>query len=222
MDIVTISGRNYDSNIYLINGKHPTIIDTGTGIFSKDIIKKIEEYFPVDSLDYIILTHEHFDHVGGTVDIQKASKKSPTVIAHTNAVEKLHQAKSSFAQMLGCTMPSITVDKPVSDNDEILCGDQLFTVLYTPGHSQGSICLYHKQDKILISGDTIFAHGDFGRYDLPGGNFQTLLDSIKRLSKLEINHLYPGHGPFIEQDAQKHVLQSYHSIQSMSNTATFI
>ncbi|MCK5458802.1 MAG: hypothetical protein KAI20_02840, partial [Thermoplasmatales archaeon] len=73
----------------------------------------------------------------------------------------------------------------------------------------------NKGKKVLISGDTIFAHGDFGRYDLPGGNFRSLVQSIQRLSDLDIIHLYPGHGPIVEEYGKNHVLQSYKNIQSM-------
>ena len=220
MDIVTISGRNYDSNVYVIDGKHPTIVDTGTGLFSTDIIKEIQEHFPLSSLQHIILTHEHFDHVGGTPDVLKAAEHNAKVVAHTNAIEKLQQGESSFAHMLGCKMPTIHVDTPVSENDVVVCGDEKFTVLYTPGHSLGSICLYHEKENILISGDTIFANGDFGRYDFPGGHFQSLVQSIKRLSKLDVICLYPGHGPIVEENGKTHVMRSFQNIQSMMDTTS--
>jgi len=215
MDIFTISGRNYDSNVYVILGNIPVVIDTGTGLYSKELIEGIKKFTDPATIKQIILTHEHFDHVGGTLDILKATNNNAKVFAHNQAVDKLQKGESSFSQMLGSVMPKIQVDKPVSDSDVLICGDEEFTVLYTPGHSLGSICLYNKKEKVLISGDTIFAHGDFGRYDLPGGNFQSLVQSIQRLSDLDIIHLYPGHGPIVEEYGKNHVLQSYKNIQSM-------
>ena len=216
MDISTISGRNYDSNVYVIDGKNPTIIDTGTGLFSKELIQAIKGCTKPSSIQQIILTHEHFDHVGGTLDILQATNNKAKVFAHYQAIDKLQKGESSFAQMLGSTMPKIHVDKPVSDGDVLICGDEEFTVLYTPGHSLGSMCLYNKREKVLISGDTIFAHGDFGRYDLPGGDLNALLKSIERLVALDIKNLYPGHGPTVEDYGKDHVLKSFRNIKSMS------
>jgi glyoxylase-like metal-dependent hydrolase (beta-lactamase superfamily II) len=61
----------------------------------------------------------------------------------------------------------------------------------------------------------VFAHGGFGRYDFPGGDFNTLLNSIKGLTELDVINLYPGHGPIVESNAKDHVIQSYKSIQSL-------
>ncbi|MCJ2534379.1 MAG: MBL fold metallo-hydrolase [Candidatus Thermoplasmatota archaeon] len=215
MDIFTISGRNYDSNVYVIIGNTPTVIDTGTGLYNKEIMEAIKKFTDPATIKQIILTHEHFDHVGGTLDILKATNDNAKVFAHKNAVNKLKKGESSFARLLGCVMPKIQVDTPLSDGENVVLGDEEFEVMYTPGHSLGSMCLYNKGKKVLISGDTIFAHGDFGRYDLPGGNFQSLVQSIQRLSDLDIIHLYPGHGPIVEEYGKNHVLQSYKNIQSM-------
>ncbi|MBN2517601.1 MAG: MBL fold metallo-hydrolase, partial [Candidatus Altiarchaeota archaeon] len=81
------------------------------------------------------------------------------------------------------------------EHEELLdFGGVELQVLLTPGHTPGSICLYNEEEKILISGDTVFAQG-FGRYDLVGGDREQLKRSLKELSKLEIKELYPGHGP---------------------------
>ena len=215
MDIFTIFGKNYDSNIYIIIGKIPTIIDTGTGLYSIEIKETIKEYIDLSKIKQIILTHEHFDHVGGTLDILKATNGNAEIFAHNNTLRKLEKGESSFARLLGGVMPKIHVDTALSDSENVIIGDEEFEVLHTPGHSPGSICLYCKKIKSLISGDTIFAHGDFGRYDLPGGDFSSLLKSIDRLTALDVKDLYPGHGPVVETVGKDHVLQSFRNIQSM-------
>ena len=91
--------------------------------------------------------------------------------------------------------------------------DDSFEVFFTPGHSQGSLCLYASSSQSLISGDTIFAHGDFGRYDLPGGSLTDLAHSIQQLSTLSLANLYPGHGPWVEGQAQEHVALSWKNVQ---------
>ena len=215
MDIFTIFGKNYDSNIYIIIGKIPTIIDTGTGLYSIEIKETIKEYIDLSKIKQIILTHEHFDHVGGTLDILKATNGNAEIFAHNNTLRKLEKGESSFARLLGGVMPKIHVDTALSDSENVIIGDEEFEVLHTPGHSPGSICFYCKKIKSLISGDTIFAHGDFGRYDLPGGDFSSLLKSIDRLTALDVKDLYPGHGPVVETVGKDHVLQSFRNIQSM-------
>jgi len=215
MDIFTIFGKNYDSNIYIIIGNIPTIIDTGTGLYSIEIKETIKEYIDLSKIKQIILTHEHFDHVGGTLDILKATNGNAEIFAHNNTLRKLEKGESSFARLLGGVMPKIHVDTALSDSENVIIGDEEFEVLHTPGHSPGSICFYCKKIKSLISGDTIFAHGDFGRYDLPGGDFSSLLKSIDRLTALDVKDLYPGHGPVVETVGKDHVLQSFRNIQSM-------
>jgi len=81
----------------------------------------------------------------------------------------------------------------LKDGDVIKVGDLSFTVLHTPGHSPGSICLYG--EGVLFSGDTLFREG-IGRSDLPGGNYRELMNSLHRLMALsEDTVVYPGHGP---------------------------
>ena len=215
MPVFSISGIEFDSNIYIINGKVPTIIDTGTGFHSKEIISRIQKIIDPQQIRQIVLTHEHFDHVGGTCDLLKATLGKARISAHRDSVQKLKEGKSTFAEMLGGTMPKVEVDEPLIGGEEILLGDASFEVLATPGHSQGCLCLYGRQDQSLFSGDTVFADGGFGRYDFPGGDLQSLIRSIERLSALKIKNLYPGHGPIVEGTGDKHVALALQNIRSL-------
>ena len=215
MEIFTIPGRGYDSNVYVILGRIPTVVDTGTGFHSGEIIHDINRFVDIESVQLIVLTHEHYDHVGGTLDILSASKKKARVLASVAALDKFKVGKSDFAEMLGGKMPHISVTDSVKGGEQILVGDEEFQVFATPGHSLGSICLFSPVSGSLFSGDTIFAHGDFGRYDFPGGDFQSLVQSIKRLSSLKIINLYPGHGPIVEGSGVDHVRKSLYSIQTL-------
>lgn len=215
MDIFPIPGRDYDSNIYVIDGEIPTIVDTGTGFYSQMNIEAIQKIVALHKIRQILLTHEHYDHVGGVEDILRAAGDTAKIFAHQDVVSKLKGGKSTFAEMLGGRMPCIEVDVPLSDNARITVGSDSFQVLYTPGHSIGSLCFYNKEDGVLFSGDTVFAHGGFGRYDFPGGDFDLLLHSIEKLASLDIKNLYPGHGPIIEECGKDHLQASLLNIRSL-------
>jgi hydroxyacylglutathione hydrolase len=215
MDIFTIPGTDYDSNVYIIGGENPTIIDTGTGFHSRTIINAIQKKINIKKIRQILLTHEHYDHVGGAKEILEATEGLAQIFAHREVVYKLKEGKSTFAEMLGGVMPSIEVDVALTDSMQIIIGDDSFNVLLTPGHSIGSLCFYSKKTEVLFSGDTIFSHGGFGRYDFPGGNFGLLLHSIERLATLNIKNLYPGHGPIVEECGKDHVTQALSNIRSL-------
>ncbi len=215
MDIFTIPGIDYDSNVYVINGEIPTIIDTGTGFNSRMIIESIQKIIKLNKIHQVLLTHEHYDHVGGVQDIIRETDGSGRIFAHRDIVSKLKEGKSTFAEMLGGVMPHIEVDVSLTDNMQITVGDEPFQVLFTPGHSIGSLCFYCKKHEVLFSGDTVFAHGGFGRYDFPGGDFHSLLRSIERLATLKIKNLYPGHGPIIETCGKDNVAHSLSNIRSL-------
>jgi glyoxylase-like metal-dependent hydrolase (beta-lactamase superfamily II) len=110
MNIFTIPGKDYDSNVYVIVGETPTIIDTGTGFQSHMIIEAIKKKININKIRQIFLTHEHYDHVGGVQDILQATRGSARIFAHKDIVSKLKEGKSTFAEMLGGVMPNIEVD----------------------------------------------------------------------------------------------------------------
>ena len=215
MEISLINGIDYDSNVYVISGIVPTVIDCGTGLNYNYIQNKIEEILNPKKIKQIIFTHEHFDHVGGIKKLIEFCKNNPKIFAHFKASEKIEKGESEFAKMLGLTMPKMPIDIKLSGGEELTIGNEKFIVIYSPGHSLGSICLYCKENKTLFSGDTIFAYGSFGRYDFPGGNLIQLKNSIKNLSKLEVENLYPGHDVIIKKDAKKHILKSLENIENI-------
>ena len=110
-------------------------------------------------------------------------------------------------------MPKMPVDVRLIDGNTINIGDETFEVIYTPGHTPGSMCLYSKISKSLISGDTIFAYGSFGRYDFPGGDVILLKQSIEKLAELDVDNLYPGHESYVEGEGEKHMAMVLESIR---------
>jgi len=209
MKVECIYGIDYDSNMFIIDGEKPSIIDCGTGLHQDYVEEKIKEIIKPSNIKNIILTHEHYDHCGGLKKIFELTDKKAKIYAHINAVKKIEEGDSDFAKMLGGTMPKMPVDIKLKEGDILKLGNEEFKVLHTPGHTPGSICLYSKKNKSLFSGDTIFAYGSFGRYDFPEGDAKQLRQSIERIAKIEIDNLYPGHESVIEGDAQNHILKTF-------------
>jgi glyoxylase-like metal-dependent hydrolase (beta-lactamase superfamily II) len=91
-------------------------------------------------------------------------------------------------------------------------GDSGLELIHSPGHTIGSIVLYDRATKSLFSGDTVFANGGVGRWDLETGNLGQLRESITKIEELGLENLYPGHGPAIEGGASEHVRMSLDSL----------
>ena len=200
-----IPSSGYDSNIFIIPGEKPTVIDTGTGMNKNHVLNQIAEYVNLSSIAQIVLTHEHFDHAGGVKQLFEATNEKATIIAHAGAAIKIEKGESMFARLLGGNMPKMHVDHKLSGGETLHIGDKEFEVMSTPGHTPGCICLYNKETKTLFSGDTVFSNGSFGRTDLPGGNSTELKESIKQLSKLDVEQLYPGHEMIVEENGNRHL-----------------
>jgi len=215
MEIYCIYGRGYDSNIYVIKGNNPTIIDCGTGLYYKDVEKDIRKIIEPNKIKQIILTHEHFDHCGGAKKIFETANSNAKVMSHIDAADKIEKGESSFALMLGGKMPKMHVDVKLKNDDVLTLGDESFKVIHTPGHTPGCICLYSKDSKSLFSGDTVFPYGSFGRYDFPGGDAVLLKQSIEKLVKLDAENMYPGHETIVEGGANEHLALSYKNIKDI-------
>jgi len=192
--ITMIRLSDLDSNIYLLNGD--TVIDSGTGsnfVRLYEIFKKMKLDF--DNIKNIVNTHMHWDHIGGNGFFKNA--KIHIHEKDSNVLEK-GDPEMSNAMYFNGNMHTMKVERKLKEGDEVFG----FKVLHTPGHTPGSICLFDPKDKILISGDTIFADG-VGRTDLSGGNENDLNKSIEKLSNLKVETILPGHGEPVLKSGSK-------------------
>lgn len=142
----------------------------------------------------IVITHAHIDHIGGAAKL-KGLTQAPV---YMNAKDQeLYDHIDWQAQWLGMQVPERTaIDTPARDGDTLKLATTEFHVLHTPGHTQGSTCLWIPAENKLVAGDTLF-QGSIGRTDLPGGNSRQILASIKdKLFPLpDDTVVIPGHGP---------------------------
>ncbi|MDD1677009.1 MAG: MBL fold metallo-hydrolase [Methanomicrobiales archaeon] len=157
----------------------------------------------------IVLTHCHYDHTARLAEIQRMCRAR--ICTHPLDAPGVTDDLRSVAIHFGARPPAVVPDCQVREGD---CVDGL-TVLHTPGHTPGSICLFDPAEGILFSGDTVFTHGSFGRYDLPGGDRQALLASLRRLSTLDVQAIYPGHGEPVEKNACRHIAAALDAMQSI-------
>jgi glyoxylase-like metal-dependent hydrolase (beta-lactamase superfamily II) len=188
-----LPGRGYECNLYLIEGREPILIDTGTGQHVDHAIKAIGAAMDLGRLKRIILTHRHYDHVGGAPFL--AERLGAEVFIHELDAEVVRKGDDlgTQASIFGGTAEPVEVTC-IREGETFSTGEHELEVLHTPGHTAGSICLFDEGKKDLISGDTVFV-GGVGRWDLPSGNFDDLLASMRSLQALDIRNIYPGHGP---------------------------
>ena len=142
----------------------------------------------------ILITHGHIDHVGGAMKL-KQETGAPILINKNDAPQL--QMLDMQATWIGVAPPgTVTIDASLEDGDTVSTANLKATVMHTPGHTEGSTCIYFPAEKKLIAGDTLFA-GSIGRTDLPGGNFEKIMHSLhNRVMALpEDVVVIPGHGP---------------------------
>lgn len=140
----------------------------------------------------IVNTHGHFDHIGANQPVKEAT--GAVLMMHEADLPLLQNARN-HAQAYGLTVsPSPDPDKFLNEGDVFSVGEQSFSIFHVPGHSPGSICLL--SDGHLFVGDVLFA-GSVGRTDLPGGDFDALIEGVReKLFRLPAETIvHPGHGP---------------------------
>ena len=141
----------------------------------------------------IVITHAHIDHIGGAQKLKLATGAPVYMNLEDSDLQDMLDVQAGW---LGVRTPeAVDIDVPVKDGDKLLIGPTEVHVLYTPGHTQGSICLWMPAERKLVAGDTLF-RDSIGRTDLPGGDSRQILQSIhsQLLGLPGDTEVFPGHG----------------------------
>jgi glyoxylase-like metal-dependent hydrolase (beta-lactamase superfamily II) len=142
----------------------------------------------------IVITHAHLDHIGGAKKLRAATGAPILLNENDHALLSMLDVQATWLDMED--PGKVEIDQNLTDGNLISVGAIAGTVMHTPGHTEGSICLYFPVEKKLIAGDTLFA-GSIGRTDLPGGSMNKILRSLKDkvLMLPDETLVLPGHGP---------------------------
>jgi hydroxyacylglutathione hydrolase len=188
-----MSYQDNNANTVFIGGSVPTIVDPGhSHLFTRTADSILRDGQDVGRTRLVLLTHGHPDHA------ESADRFDDSAIKGISETElDFIKADGRGLFMASGGQPPQRPFKLLLDEGELVIGNKEFVVILTPGHSPGSLCLYYRKEKVLITGDTVFQLG-VGRTDLPGGNVDDLAGSIKRLSQLDVEYLLPGHGEMMK------------------------
>jgi glyoxylase-like metal-dependent hydrolase (beta-lactamase superfamily II) len=193
--IKTFVFNPFQENTYVLFDETKECIIVDTGCHSQEEQQELSNFIEENGLQpkLAVITHGHVDHVMGVAYIQKQYKLD---IAGNPEDLPLLQMATTQAMMYGMTIddvPSISIN--LNEGDVVAFGNTKLSVIQTPGHSKGCICLHNSEENYLLSGDTLF-RGSIGRTDLPGGNYEEIIESIKDklLPLAPETRVYPGHG----------------------------
>ncbi len=206
-----VSGAAYDGNVYLVMDEHPILVDAG--MMAEPTLKNIRKYIDPTKIEMIVLTHCHHDHSGAAPKLKEAT--GARLLLSAKETGCVGDDLTTVAYLFGASAPEFKVDGTLSEGMVLDLGEWKLEVLETPGHSAGCICLYERTEKVLFSGDTVFPDGNIGRTDMYGGDTKELINSIQRLTGLDVNTMYPGHMEITSNDVNRQIQMSLRFAKSV-------
>jgi len=215
--IYFLVSRSMDSNIAFIkSGDNHILVDAGTGLNHHALDKQLQSLgSSISQITDIVLTHSHIDHIGGVIPI--VEEGNPKIHLHRAEAEPINNGNMSqtLANTFGVDLPPLKIGGILEEGLILEFGDIKLEVYHTPGHSLGSICLMILDTGILITGDTLFPGGSFGRTDFPTGDERALVESLRKITEMEFEVGLPGHMHAMKFNAKKSAFASYQMAKSL-------
>ena len=211
VEVHKVSGAAFDGNVYLILDERPILVDAG--MMAAPTLRNIKKLIDPVKIEKIVLTHCHHDHSGAAPELKAAT--GARLLLSEKEVGAVGDDLASVAYLFGQQAPQYEVDETLKEGMVLDTGEWKLEVLETPGHSQGSLCLYEPRAKVLFSGDTVFPDGNIGRTDMYGGSTPDLVASIERLTGLDVEIMYPGHMEITKRDVKRQIQMSLRFAKSV-------
>jgi len=211
VEVHKVSGAAFDGNVYLILDERPILVDAG--MMAAPTLRNIKKLIDPQKIEMIVLTHCHHDHSGAAPELKAAT--GARLLLSEKEVGAVGDDLASVAYLFGQQAPSYQVDQTLKEGMVLDIGEWKLEVMETPGHSQGSLCLYEPRAKVLFSGDTVFPDGNIGRTDMYGGSTPDLVASIERLTGLDVEIMYPGHMEITGRDVKRQIQMSLRFAKSV-------
>lgn len=196
LNVVFFTFNPFEENTYIISNEHKQCWIVDPGMFDDNEVATVKNYINSNGLQPqgIINTHAHIDHILGVQELVN-TYNIPFGIHHDEL--PILQRAEATAAMFGFRLKDAPQQSHfISEKETLKLGDDTLQVFLTPGHSPGSISFYYEPGKWVIAGDVLF-NGSIGRTDLPGGDFNTLISSIKThlFTLPNDTQVLSGHGP---------------------------
>jgi hydroxyacylglutathione hydrolase len=186
----------FQENTYVISDHTKECVVVDPGCYDERERKELDDYISNNQLSVGMLwnTHCHIDHVLGNDFVKR--KYNVKLYVHPTEEFVLHAQKILASHYGFHLYQEATPDALLKEGDVMQFGEQKFSVLFVPGHSPGHVAFYNEKERTVIAGDVLFK-SSIGRADLPGGNYNTLINSIhqKLFTLPDDVTVYPGHGP---------------------------
>ena len=218
-DVRTMSG---DSGFLIDDGKTSILYDTGFGFTGDKLCENVKKILGSRKLDYIFLTHSHYDHALGTVYVQKeypdavvvAGEYAAKIFEKPSAKSTMRSLDRKFARKCGVyeyedLIDNLKVDVAVKDGDKIKAGDMTFTVINLPGHTKCSVGFYLEDNKLLLNSETLGVY--FGKNTILPiclVGYKMSLESFKRVEKLDIENMLVPHYGLLNKEETRFFLEN--------------